>query len=146
MSWECPCGVTNKGNKCSGCGWTREQAARYEPDTPDELRNIIITTTHNIDGYKVIKYLGIESIEYVLGTGVFSEITSSFQDFFGARSTAYETKLGKAKKNVIDGLKYLAHLKGGNAVIGVNLNYTEFSGDRVGLIASGTIVQVVPMQ
>ena len=39
-------------------------------------------------------------------------------------------------------LKILAAEKGANAVVGVDLDYTEFSGNRVGLILNGTLVKV----
>jgi len=39
-------------------------------------------------------------------------------------------------------LSYRAYELGGNAVVGVDLDYTEFSGNRIGLIANGTIVEV----
>jgi uncharacterized protein YbjQ (UPF0145 family) len=31
-------------------------------------------------------------------------------------------------------------MKGANAVVGVDIDYTEFSGNRIGVVASGTIV------
>jgi hypothetical protein len=51
-------------------------------------REALVTATSSIDGHRIRKYLGIECVEFVIGTGVFSEVTSSIADFFGARSTA----------------------------------------------------------
>ena len=75
-------------------------------------QEIVVTTTQGIDGHRIRKYLGIESVEFVIGTGVFSEVTSSIADFFGARSTAFENKLRAAKKEAIDALKFLAAERG----------------------------------
>jgi uncharacterized protein YbjQ (UPF0145 family) len=108
-------------------------------------KEVKLTTTNNIDGYKVKKYINIESIEVVIGTGVFSEFTTSFQDFFGARSTGFEKKLADAKKAAMDLLKIAAVQKGGNAVIGIDLDYTEFSSNRIGIILNGTIVEIMPV-
>jgi hypothetical protein len=33
----------------------------------------------------------------------------------------------------------------GNAILGADLDYTEFSSNRVGVIASGTLVEIVKM-
>ncbi len=107
------------------------------------ISKIIITTTNNIDGYVVSQYVDIESVEIVIGTGMFSEFGGEIADFFGARSTAFEQKLQKAKILAFKRLKYLAYEKGANAVIGVDLDYTEFTGNRIGLIANGTLVKVV---
>ncbi len=110
----------------------------------DATSKIIITTTVNIDGYKVKRYIDIESVEIVIGTGIFSEFTGEIADFFGARSTAFEEKMQRAKQTAFKKLKYKAFEKDGNAVIGIDIDYTEFSGNRIGLIANGTIVEVEP--
>jgi uncharacterized protein YbjQ (UPF0145 family) len=108
-------------------------------------RKVVVTTTPNIDGYKVKKYLGIESVEFVIGTGAFSEISSSIADFFGARSSAFEKKLRAAKQHAMETLKFLAAEKGANAVVGIDLDYTEFTGNRIALIINGTLVLAEPI-
>ncbi len=108
-------------------------------------RNVIVSTTPSLDGYRVKKYLGTESVEFVIGTGLFSEISSSIADFFGARSTAFEMKLNAAKRHAMGALKYAAVEKGANAVVGIDLDYTEFSNNRIGLIINGTLVLVEPI-
>ncbi len=110
-----------------------------------QIKEIIITTTNHIDGYRVKKYIDIESVEIVIGTGIFSEVTAGIGDIFGLRSNAYEGKLANAKKSAMKLLKYNAYKKGGNAVIGIDIDYTEFSGNRVGLIINGTIVKIEPI-
>jgi uncharacterized protein YbjQ (UPF0145 family) len=108
----------------------------------DKTNNIIVTTTPSIDGYKTVNYIGIDSVEIVIGTGLFSEISTSIEDMFGLRSTAFEQKLQDAKQAALTKLKYIAWKKSGNAVLSVTLNYTEFDKNRVGLIICGTIVKV----
>ena len=106
----------------------------------EEIKDILITTTNNIDDHKVSKYIDIESVEIVMGTGTFSEFGGDIADFFGARSSVFEQKLQKAKRTAFERLKYLAYEKEGNAVIGIDIDYTEFSGNRIGVVANGTIV------
>jgi uncharacterized protein YbjQ (UPF0145 family) len=64
-----------------------------------------MTTTSNIDGHTVRRYIDIESVEIVAGTGMFSEFGGDVADFFGARSTAFEQKLQKAKRAALDKLE-----------------------------------------
>ena len=45
-----------------------------------------------------------------------------------------------SKKTAFEKLKYFAFEKGGNAVIGIDID--EFSGNRIGVIANGTIVEI----
>lgn len=149
MALEC-CSCGEKGGffkdalyqKIQGKDYCQPCATKFVKSAVDK---IIITTTSNIDGYEVTKYIDIESVEIVVGTGVFSELGGDIADFFGARSSAFEQKLQKGKKTALDMLRYKAFEKGGNAVIAIDLDYTEFSGNRIGLIANGTIVELAPV-
>ena len=62
----------------------------------------------------------------------------------GHRNVGFEKKLQDAKQAAFKGLKYLAFQQGANAVVGIDIDYTEFSGNRIGLIVNGTLVSIVP--
>jgi uncharacterized protein YbjQ (UPF0145 family) len=105
--------------------------------------SVVVSTTPSLEGWHVQKYLGIVSVEFVIGTGPISEFVSELQDFFGARSSLFEQKLQLAKQAAFERLKYRAAEKGGNAVVSVDIDYIDFSGNRIGLILNGTVVSVV---
>ena len=104
------------------------------------INSILITATNSIEGHRIVKYLGVDTAEVVFGTGIFSEFTTDLQDLFGQRSTAFETKLNKAKQFTFQKIKLAAAKKGANAIVALDLDYTEFSGNRIGVIASGSFV------
>ncbi len=120
-----------------------EKAAKTEA-LEEAATKVIVTTTHGVDGYHAVDYLGIESVEFVIGTGMFSEGSTNIQDFLGKRSSAFEEKLQKAKQITFQALKMIAAEKGANAVVGIDLDYTEFSGNRIGLVLNGTLVRLEP--
>jgi uncharacterized protein YbjQ (UPF0145 family) len=103
---------------------------------------VVVTTTPTVEGYCVDDYLGLESVEYVIGTGLFTEMSGELEDFFGRRSSALEMNLSQAKKASEMLLKLAALKRGGNAVIGVDMDYTEFSSNRVALILNRTVVRI----
>jgi uncharacterized protein YbjQ (UPF0145 family) len=103
---------------------------------------VILTTTPSVDGYRVSAYLGIESVEIVIGTGLLSELTGEISDFLGQRSSRFEGKLQEAKRAAFQILRIRAAENGAHAVIGIDLDYTEFSGNRIGLILNGTMVRL----
>jgi uncharacterized protein YbjQ (UPF0145 family) len=131
-----------KGALCPDC---EEQGRQRALDIAQRAERILVTTTPSIEGHRIVAYLGIESVEIVIGTGFFSELTGDISDFLGQRSRAFENKLSDAKRIAFDRLKTRAVEKNANAVIGIDLDYTEFSGNRVGLIVNGTLVRAVPI-
>jgi uncharacterized protein YbjQ (UPF0145 family)/DNA-directed RNA polymerase subunit RPC12/RpoP len=132
--------------ECQSKELQRQDAqAKRETEIKKLAESVIVTTTPSIDGHRVTNYLGIESVEIVIGTGFFSELSGDVSDFFGQRSKGFEGKLQEAKRVAFNILKTRAAGKGANAVIGIDLDYTEFSGNRIGLILNGTLVRVAPL-
>ena len=128
--------------KRSEAAQQRAEEAKEEERLKALARQVILTTTHSVDGYYVKRYIGLESVEYVIGTGIFSELTTGISDIFGKRSTAFEEKLQTAKKIATSTLKVRAARQGANAVVGIDMDYAEFDGNRVALILNGTLVEL----
>lgn len=106
------------------------------------IQNVVLTTTNHIEAHQVVKYIGIESVEYIVGTGFFSGLGADVADFFGARASLYEQKLAEGKSKAMDMLKHRAAEQGANAVIGVDIDYNVLSGDVLCLVVNGTMVKV----
>lgn len=103
---------------------------------------MIITTTNNIEGRKISKYLGIVTGEAILGANIFRDMFAAVRDIVGGRSASYERELGKAREIALDELEDWAEELGANAVIGVDLDY-ESLGKTNGMMmvsATGTAV------
>jgi len=107
-----------------------------------EIKKVLVSTTPVLDGYRVKRYINVQSVEVVTGAGVVSEFTGSVADFLGAQPTDFERKLHNAKTLALDNLRLMAVRARGNAIIGVDLNYTDFFLNRVGVVVSGTIVEI----
>ena len=114
----------------------KQEQQEQERQLQEKATSVIVTTTPSLDGCVIQKYLGNESVEFVIGSGPISEFVSGVQDFFGARSSPFEEKLRAAKETAFETLKIRAAQKGGNAVVGVDLDYIDFSGNRIGLIVT----------
>lgn len=129
---------------CPACVEASPEKAASVKQMMQQSKSVKVTTTPTFDGFHVVEYLGIESVEFVIGTGMFSEVSSSLADFLGVRSSAFEQKLQTAKRHAMDALKYIAAERGANAVLAIDLDYTEFSGNRIALIINGTLVRIEP--
>ncbi len=103
---------------------------------------MFITSGYNFEGYDIVSYLGHESVQVVLGTGIFSSFDASISDFLGTRSNAYEDKLNMAERVGKEKLVEKAKNSGGNAIIGLDIDYTTFTNDIIAVIVGGTIVKI----
>lgn len=100
---------------------------------------MILSTTHSIEGKKIIRYAGIVSGEAILGANIFRDIFASIRDIVGGRSGSYEQALREAKNIAMEEMREQAKALGANAVIGIDLDY-ETINNMLMVTASGTAV------
>ncbi len=102
------------------------------------------TTTNIIEGRPVQDYLGIVTGEVIVGANLFRDLFASITDIVGGRSGKYEDVLARARKEAIGEMEAEAARLGGNAVIGVDLDYEVLgqNGSMLMVSASGTAVVV----
>ncbi len=105
---------------------------------------MIITTTPNIEGKKITKYLGIVTGETIMGANFLKDFTAGLADFFGGRASAYEKELIKAKEIALSEMQKRAETMGANAVVGIDLDYETVgsNGSMLMVSISGTAVVV----
>jgi uncharacterized protein YbjQ (UPF0145 family) len=102
---------------------------------------MIVTTTPFIEGKSITAYHGVVVGEAILGANVFRDIFAQITDIVGGRSGAYEQELAKARTIALQELEQRAAQAGGNAVVGVDLDY-EVVNNMLMVSASGTAVSV----
>ena len=103
---------------------------------------MLVTTTNNIEGKKIVKYLGLVSGEAIMGANIFKDFFAEIRDIVGGRSAAYEKELRAAKDLAVKEMTEQASMLGGNAVIAVDLDY-ETVGQGASMLmvtASGTAI------
>ena len=103
---------------------------------------MLVTTTNNIEGRKITKYLGLVSGEAIMGANIFKDFFAGIRDIVGGRSAAYEKELRKAKDVAIQEMLEQARQLGGNSVIAVDLDYETVGqgGSMLMVTASGTAI------
>ncbi len=110
------------------------------------MSKLLTTSGYNFESYIITDYLGIYTGECALGTGFLSSLGASFADFLGTNSSKYSDKLRQAKQHALDELYYRVQFAGGDAIIGLDIDYTSFSSDIMGVIANGTAVKIKKIQ
>jgi uncharacterized protein YbjQ (UPF0145 family) len=112
------------------------------PWSSTSVSEIIVTTTHGIDGRPVQHYLGIVSGEVISGANIFRDFMAGIRDIVGGRSVAYEEVLEDARQKAISEMRGRAAKIGANAVVGVDIDYEVIGkgGSMLMVSATGTAV------
>ncbi len=109
--------------------------------------DIIVTTEPVMDEYRVVERLEVITAECVFGMNLFRDFFASITDILGGRSSSSQKVLRDARRTCLSELRREALIAGANAVVAVDLDYNEISGDgknMLFLVASGTAVRVEP--
>jgi uncharacterized protein YbjQ (UPF0145 family) len=115
-----------------------------EYDDHDTSQGVMITTETSIN-LPIKARLGIISAEAAYGMNIIRDIRTLWSDKLGGRNKAIQTTLKQAREAALEDLKSEAIKLGGDAVIAVDLDYSEFSGGGKNMmfcVASGTVVKL----
>lgn len=105
---------------------------------------MIITTTNQVEGKKVLEYKGIVFGEVISGVDMFKDIGASFRNIFGGRSQGYEEELMACREQSLKEMEERGKALGANAIIGVDIDYEMLgtNNDMMMVTASGTAVVI----
>ena len=103
---------------------------------------MILTTTPQLEGKPIKEYRGIVTGEAIVGANIFKDFLAGIRDIVGGRSAAYEQELQKAREIAFREIEAAAQKVGGNAVVGVDIDYEVVgqNGSMLMVSVSGTAV------
>lgn len=103
---------------------------------------MLVTTTHNIEGKKITRYIGLVNGEAIIGANFVKDLFAGIRDVVGGRSGVYEQGLREAKSIAVREMMEQAQRLGANAIIGVDLDFETIGGNGSMLMvsANGTAV------
>ena len=115
-------------------------------NTPDEdlQRKILLTTESNPANIDIIERLDVISAECVFSNNLFEDFFDSSDNDVRSGSKSVQDTLRNARYKVLRELRIEALNLTADAVIGVNLSYTEFYNKKKSMIllyATGTAVK-----
>jgi len=105
---------------------------------------MILTTTPTIEGHAIAEYKGVVFGEVISGVNFIRDFKASIRNIVGGRSGSYENELIKARSQALDEMAARAAQLGGDAVVGIDIDY-EVLGENNGMLmvtASGTAVKL----
>ena len=105
---------------------------------------MIMSTTNQIEGREVEKYLGVVTGEAILGANIFKDFFAGIRDIVGGRSAAYERELQEARRIAFAEMEHKANQVGANAIVGIDIDYETIgaNGSMLMVSTSGTAVRI----
>jgi uncharacterized protein YbjQ (UPF0145 family) len=101
-------------------------------------KDMIVTTTHQVEGRRILTYHGVVSGEAILGANVLRDFFASIRDIVGGRSGSYERVLRSGRDSALEERADEARMLGANAVVGVDLDYGALGATESMLMVTAT--------
>jgi len=104
----------------------------------------MVTTAFELDGYRVVRNLGVVRGIVVRSRSVFGMFGASLQTLLGGNITLFSRLCEKTRNDAFDLMLEHASELGANAVIGMRYDATEIMQGVTEVLAYGTAVVVEP--
>jgi uncharacterized protein YbjQ (UPF0145 family) len=105
----------------------------------------MVTTQFELDGYKVVRTLGVVRGIVVRSRSIFGTIGASLQTIVGGNISLFTQLCEKTRSDAFDLMLQHAGELGGNAVVGARYDATEIMQGVTEVLAYGTAVFVEPI-
>ena len=105
---------------------------------------MILTTTPDIEGYKILEYKGLVTGETIIGANFIKDFFAGIRDVVGGRSKSYEKVLQEGKETSVREMMQRAQELGANAIVGIDIDYETVGqgGSMLMVACSGTAVRI----
>jgi uncharacterized protein YbjQ (UPF0145 family) len=102
----------------------------------------MVTTNIELNGYKIIKSIGIVRGITVRSRSLFGNMAGGFQTLFGGRISIYRELCEKTREEAFQYMLLHAEEKGANAIINMRYDANEVMAGVTEVLAYGTAVIV----
>lgn len=108
-------------------------------------QKLIVTTTNDVAGYRIVEYLGIARGIVVRSPGIGRSFTASFSAIGGGNIREFEDVCEEARREAHARMVDHASDRGADAIIGMRYDATEMAQNMTEVLAYGTAVHLEPL-
>ena len=105
---------------------------------------MIVSTTNDVVGYRVVRHLGVVRGITVRSRSVVGNFMGNIQSVFGGKLSVYVSLAETARQEAFDHMCEHAQSGGANAIIGMRYDANEIMDGITEVLAYGTAVWVEP--
>ncbi len=106
---------------------------------------MLITTVNEVEGYRVVRHLGLVRGLTVRSRSVVGNLGAAIQIFFGGNITVYTKLAEQTRQEALNLLVEHAQQMGANAVIGMRYDANEIAAAVTEVLAYGSAVVIEPV-
>ncbi len=103
---------------------------------------MLITTTHEIEGRRIVEVYGLVRGNTVRSRAVGKDILAGFRSMMGGEIPEYSNLLTQARDEAIARMTQAAEQTGANAIVGTRFVTSGIMGGASEILAYGTAVKV----
>lgn len=122
------------------------QAQVQPTDASNAAGGMIITTTNNVEGFRIREYRGIVRGVMVREPNAIQSFKAGFQGMFGGKVNAYIRNCEMGRQAAYDAMVQNAVSRGANAIVGVKYDSDAFQGGSndfgTEIVCYGTAVMI----
>ena len=109
------------------------------------MNHSLVTTNIQLDGYRVVKNLGVVRGIIVRSRSVFGNLGAGIQMLFGGNISLYSDLCEQTRRDAYELMIRHAEERGANAVLAFRYGATEIASGVTEVLAYGTAAIVEPM-
>lgn len=110
--------------------------------TKPESARMIVTTTNDLEGYRVVKHLGVVRGLTVRSRSVVGNLGAAIQILFGGNISVYTKLAEETRQEAFDLMVAHAETAGANAVLAMRYDANEIASAVTEVLAYGSAVVV----
>lgn len=118
---------------------------RAQEEIAASVSKVATSTTDGIPGKTIVDHHGVITAECAIGMNIIRDLFAQVTDIVGGRSGATQNSLRDISNTIMERLKSEAERIGANAVVGIRIDFNEFSGQGKSMLFAvgyGTAVTV----
>ena len=101
---------------------------------------MILTTTDDIPGKRIVKTLGLVKGNTIRARNIGRDIVAVLKNIVGGEIEEYTKLLAESREQSIDRMQSVAEEMGANAVVGIRFSTSEIMNGAAEIMAYGTAV------
>ncbi len=106
---------------------------------------MLVATTNDLPGYRIVAHVGLVRGLTVRSRSVVGNLAGAVQSVFGGRLSVFAKLAEQARQEAYDLLVAHAHQLGANAVVAMRYDANEITDGITEVLAYGTAVRVEPL-